>query len=176
LPGIAGIGLVTAGLGMSLMGSGASPSAVVSALAQVTVSLAAAVGLLVVLLAALPKLLPRAAARSGIVLHAQIGGGRDRETPGVRGADAAAFDASGHSGHSGHSGLDRTEATTLVGAMGATLTPLRPAGRALFHGEPIDVVSDGPFLASGEPVRVVRQDGGRVVVRRHEKSEDSAGR
>ena len=53
----------------------------------------------------------------------------------------------------------------LVGKEGVSTTPLRPAGTAEVEGEPIDVISEGRFVPSGRPVRVVRVDGARVVVR-----------
>jgi membrane-bound serine protease (ClpP class) len=46
------------------------------------------------------------------------------------------------------------------------VSPLRPAGIADFHGERVDVVSQGEYIAAGEPVEVVRVEGNRVVVRR----------
>lgn len=54
----------------------------------------------------------------------------------------------------------------LLGKQGQTVTPLRPAGAAKFETQRIDVVSDGSFIAQGEPVVVVAVDGTKVVVRR----------
>lgn len=53
----------------------------------------------------------------------------------------------------------------LVGVEGVTLTDLRPAGTALFGEERVDVVSEGPFITAGTPVRVTRAEGYRHVVR-----------
>jgi len=49
-----------------------------------------------------------------------------------------------------------------AGAEGQAITPLRPAGRALFNSAVVDVVTDGEFLTSGTQVRVLRA--GRDVV------------
>lgn len=53
----------------------------------------------------------------------------------------------------------------LVGMSGTAETTLRPAGKALFDGRYLDVVSDGPFVPAGMPVEVVRVEGNRVVVK-----------
>jgi membrane-bound serine protease (ClpP class) len=42
---------------------------------------------------------------------------------------------------------------------------LRPAGIADFEGQRVDVVSDGEFIAAGDPITVIRVDGNRIVVR-----------
>lgn len=51
------------------------------------------------------------------------------------------------------------------GSRGIALTPLRPAGIASVDGKRVDVVSQGEFVESGQPVEIVRDDGHRVVVR-----------
>ena len=53
----------------------------------------------------------------------------------------------------------------LVGCTGRTETELRPSGRALVAGQPVDVVSEGAFIGKGTPVVVVSASGSRVVVR-----------
>jgi len=53
----------------------------------------------------------------------------------------------------------------LVGAAGVAVTDLRPAGVARIGEERIDVVADSEWIASGTPVRVVRSEGYRHVVR-----------
>jgi membrane-bound serine protease (ClpP class) len=45
------------------------------------------------------------------------------------------------------------------------VTALRPAGRASLGGDLVDVVSEGGFVEAGTPLRVVRVEGNRVVVR-----------
>ena len=51
-----------------------------------------------------------------------------------------------------------------VGDWGQSESLLRPAGRALFAGRSIDVVSDGAFIEPNQPVKVVEIRGNRVVV------------
>ena len=57
----------------------------------------------------------------------------------------------------------------FLGEQGPVLTELRPSGSALLEGHPVDVVSEGAFIAKGELVRVISVQGSRVVVRRVEK-------
>lgn len=54
----------------------------------------------------------------------------------------------------------------LLGKTGHAHSPLRPAGIADIDGERVDVVADGEHIDAGEPIRVTRVDGNRVVVRR----------
>ena len=53
----------------------------------------------------------------------------------------------------------------LVGQEGVAVTDLRPAGTATIAGERVDVVTEGEFVAHGSPVRVLRSEGYRHVVR-----------
>jgi membrane-bound serine protease (ClpP class) len=68
--------------------------------------------------------------------------------------------------------LGRTESTeqperpSLLGAVGNSLTALRPAGMAKIAGQRVDVVSEGEFIEAGQAVEVVREEGNRVVVKR----------
>lgn len=57
------------------------------------------------------------------------------------------------------------EPKQLLHAKGVADTDLRPVGVALIHGERVDVVSEGPFIARGTRVVVVLVEGPRVVVR-----------
>jgi membrane-bound serine protease (ClpP class) len=52
-----------------------------------------------------------------------------------------------------------------LGDIGIADSPLRPAGKALFADEYLDVVADGTFVEAGSPVRIVKLQGNRVVVR-----------
>lgn len=52
-----------------------------------------------------------------------------------------------------------------VGAVGTAATDLRPAGRATIDGRACDVVGEGGWVGAGAPLRVVRVEGTRVVVR-----------
>jgi membrane-bound serine protease (ClpP class) len=53
----------------------------------------------------------------------------------------------------------------LEGIDGIALTDLRPAGRAEVAGEVLDVVSEAGWITAGTPVRVLRAEGYRHVVR-----------
>ncbi len=53
-----------------------------------------------------------------------------------------------------------------VGRTGRALTPLRPGGAIEVDGERLDASTEGEFLEPGTPVRVVRAEGLRIVVRR----------
>jgi membrane-bound serine protease (ClpP class) len=57
------------------------------------------------------------------------------------------------------------EAAGLLGAVGLTMTVLRPAGSVQFGDLYIDVVSDGSFVPAGARVQVVEVEGNRIVVR-----------
>jgi membrane-bound serine protease (ClpP class) len=51
-----------------------------------------------------------------------------------------------------------------AGDTGIAATTLRPSGKAVFRGNPYDVVTGGDFITEGTSVRVVSVDGMRVVV------------
>ena len=53
----------------------------------------------------------------------------------------------------------------LVGEHGMALSDLRPAGVARFGSLRVDVVTEGDFVSSGTPIRVLRVEGNRVTVR-----------
>jgi membrane-bound serine protease (ClpP class) len=52
----------------------------------------------------------------------------------------------------------------LLGLQGIAVTDLRPAGTARFGEESLDVVSAGPWVHAGTPIRIVRAEGYRHVV------------
>ena len=53
-----------------------------------------------------------------------------------------------------------------LGRTGQATSPLRPAGIADIDGRRIDVVSEGEHIDAGQPIRVTRVDGNRIVVQR----------
>lgn len=53
----------------------------------------------------------------------------------------------------------------LLGQTGKAITPLRPAGTALFGDERVDVVTVGDFVETGRTVKVTHVEGVRVVVK-----------
>jgi membrane-bound serine protease (ClpP class) len=60
------------------------------------------------------------------------------------------------------SGDERLE---LVGVEGLAVTDLRPSGSGKFGEEYVDVVSEGGWVPAGTPIRIVRSDAYRHVVR-----------
>jgi membrane-bound ClpP family serine protease len=61
--------------------------------------------------------------------------------------------------------LPPAQSPALLGAVGVAVTPLRPAGKARFGDQFIDVVAEGAFVEPGTRVQVVEIDGVRVVVK-----------
>ena len=59
-------------------------------------------------------------------------------------------------------GTDRPE---LVHQTGVAHTTLRPSGTAIINGQRVDVVTEGPMIERGTPIKVVAVEGLRVVVR-----------
>lgn len=64
-----------------------------------------------------------------------------------------------------HGYVSNVTRTDLIGKMGKTKTPLRPSGTIVIHGERIDAVAEGVFIAADKDVAVVKTEGVRVVVR-----------
>jgi membrane-bound serine protease (ClpP class) len=54
--------------------------------------------------------------------------------------------------------------SNLMGAIGEAVSPLRPAGMAVFQGDPHQVVTRGTMIAPGTRVRVIEVEGNRIVV------------
>ena len=52
----------------------------------------------------------------------------------------------------------------FVGQEGTTITILRPAGRARFGEETLDVVTEGEFIPAGEKVKVIKVEGNRIII------------
>ena len=72
---------------------------------------------------------------------------------------------------------DKTERTerssdealfALEGKDGTTVTACRPSGVADIGGQRVDVVAEGTMIDANRPVKVVRVEGNRVVVRERE--------
>ena len=64
--------------------------------------------------------------------------------------------------------LSAPDRQDLVGQVGTAITDLRPAGTALFGDERVDVVTEGPWIEEKTPVRVLRAEGYRQIVREAE--------
>jgi membrane-bound serine protease (ClpP class) len=56
----------------------------------------------------------------------------------------------------------------MAGLSGVALSDLRPSGRADVQGREIDVVTAGEYIAAGESITVVADEGYRRIVRREE--------
>ena len=134
--GIAGIVALVAGLGMALVGAGATGAVIIGALGRVAISILLALGGGLVLLRFLPSL----PFGRRLVLDTEM-----RAEAGYSSEPAA-----------DHRALGRT---------GTALSPLRPAGVADIDGARLDVVSDGGFIDAGAAVEIIRVDGNRIVVR-----------
>lgn len=135
--GLAGVILLIIGLGMTIIGAGATVPAVVTALGRVAFSILAALVAAFALFRALPHL------PFGRRLVLDTGMGADLGY--VSTADGQ---------------------RQWLGRTGTALSPLRPAGTADIDGERVDVVSDGGFIDAGTAIEVTRIDGYRIVVRR----------
>lgn len=134
--GIAGMVALVAGLGLTLVGAGATTAVILGALGRVAVSvlLALAGGL------ALLRVLPRLPFGRRFVLETDM------------------------RAEQGYASAPETDRLWL-GRTGTALSPLRPAGLAEIDGARIDVVSDGGFIEAGAIIEVTRVDGNRIVVR-----------
>lgn len=58
----------------------------------------------------------------------------------------------------------------LLGKQGVVSKELRPAGTVIIEDNPVDVVSEGEYIKKGEKVVVLAVEGGRIVVRRADKT------
>jgi membrane-bound serine protease (ClpP class) len=61
--------------------------------------------------------------------------------------------------------LPPAQSPALLGAIGVAVTTLRPAGKARFGDEFVDVAAEGTFVEPGARVQVIEIDGVRVVVK-----------
>jgi membrane-bound ClpP family serine protease len=53
----------------------------------------------------------------------------------------------------------------LLGAIGVAATPLRPAGKAQFGDDFLDVLAEGSYVVPGTRVQVIEIEGNRIVVK-----------
>jgi len=61
------------------------------------------------------------------------------------------------------------ELADFLGLEGRTVTPLRPAGAAIFSGRRLDVVSRGEFLEKDTQVKVIAVTGNQIIVKAKEE-------
>jgi membrane-bound serine protease (ClpP class) len=134
--GLTGVVALVAGLGMTLVGAGATPSVIIGALGRVAISILFSLAAWLVLLRVLPGL----PFGRRMVLEADMGA---------------------EQGYASAPDTDRT----WLGRTGTAVSPLRPAGIAEIEGTRLDVVSDGSFIEASAEIEVTRVDGNRIVVR-----------
>jgi membrane-bound serine protease (ClpP class) len=136
IAGILGIISLMTGLGLSLIGTGATWDFMLAALGQVALSILVAIIATLILLRYFPRL--PFGKRLILETNLQAQEGYESSPPGDH---------------------------RWLGKQGMAISDLHPSGIARFDGERVDVVSDGTFIQAGQPLEVVRIDGNRVVVR-----------
>jgi membrane-bound serine protease (ClpP class) len=141
---------------------------------RAALTVAASLGLFVLGLIAIVAVLPRTTRFGGLVLQANVDGANSASTaaaavrqPGgwlrlFGGSEPLAHDRPAAPAARPGAPTDRP----LTGRTGTAVTDLRPSGIAEIDGRRVDVVADGEFVRSGEPVAVLRDEGYRRVVRR----------
>lgn len=134
--GVLGIGALLAGLGLSLVGTGATGEVMMEAVSQVAISLLVAIVIGIVFL----RIFPRLPFGKRFVLEEKL-------------------EAS--EGYESTPDTDRQ----WLGHQGVAVSDLRPAGIAHFNEQRVDVVSEGDFISAGQLIKVVHVDGNRIVVR-----------
>ena len=134
--GVLGVIALVAGLGMTLVGAGATASVIMGALGQVAISLLLAMAGAAVVF----RLLPMLPVGRRLVLE------------------------TGMEADQGYVSAPEGDLRWL-GRTGTARSPLRPAGIAEIDGTRVDVVSDGGFIDAGAAIEVTRVDGNRIVVR-----------
>ena len=135
IAGILGIMALMGGLGLSLIGNGATWDSMLFALGQVALSILVAIIATLILL----RYFPRLPFGKRLILETNLQAQEGYES-------------------------SPTEDHRWLGKQGLAISDLRPAGIARFDGERVDVVSDGTFIDAGQPLEVVRIDGNRIVV------------
>ena len=135
--GLLGLAAVLGGLGLSLVGAGATWEVMMEAVSRVVFALIAAIVVALLLL----RVLPRMRWGRRLVLDDALAAGK------------------------GYAAAPETDRGWL-GKRGTAVSTLRPAGVADLDGQRVDVVSEGEFIEAGESIDVIRVDGNRIVVRR----------
>ncbi len=131
-----GIAALLSGLGLSLVGAGATWGVILFALGQVLLALLIAIAVALAFL----RFAPRLPFGRPLVLE------------------------TGLTAESGYASAPESDRHWL-GKRGTAASTLRPAGIAHFDHERVDVVTEGEFIETGEAIEVIRVDGNRIVVR-----------
>jgi membrane-bound serine protease (ClpP class) len=56
--------------------------------------------------------------------------------------------------------------SALLNQEGVSLSYLRPAGTATINNQRVDVISEGDFIEQGQPIKVVKIEGNRILVQK----------
>lgn len=131
-----GIAALLSGLGLSLVGAGATWGVMLFALGHVMLALLIAIAVALAFL----RVVPRLPFGRPLVLE------------------------TGLKAESGYASAPEADLHWL-GKQGTAASTLRPAGIAHFDHERVDVVTEGEFVEAGEAIEVIRVDGNRIVVR-----------
>lgn len=164
LPGIVGLTMLLGGLFLTLSGGDAGGLAR-AAVSVAVILLAAIAGLILAV-----RLLARRGAPPTLVLDTQLGGGApvtERTRRGwVRwfGGDDLVLERGAREAGAEDDWFD--ERLVLDGHQGTALSYLRPAGIAEIDGHRVDVITEGEYIAAGDRIEVLSDDGYRRVVRR----------
>ncbi len=57
----------------------------------------------------------------------------------------------------------------LVGRVGTAITDLHPTGAGSFDNQRLDVITGGDYIDAGEEIRIVKDEGYRLIVERVKK-------
>jgi membrane-bound serine protease (ClpP class) len=136
IAGALGILAILAGLVFSMVGPGNTPQFMMMAAARVVFALLFALIASLLLL----RVLPRLPVGKRLILQTEL--------------DAA------------HGYVSAPESDLrLLGREGHAWSPLHPSGIAEIDGRRVDVVSEGELIDAGRPIKVIRVDGNRIVVK-----------
>ncbi len=136
ITGVLGFLAVLGGLGLSLVGEGATGDVVLTAVGQVALSLLLAIAAALVLL----RFMTHTPFGQRLILKTELPAGE------------------------GYASTPESDFRWL-GKRGVAEHSLHPSGIAHFDGERVDVVSEGEYIEAKQPIEVTRVDGNRIVVR-----------
>jgi membrane-bound serine protease (ClpP class) len=170
LAGVLGITVFLAGLFLSLIGGRIVTN---EDMARAGYTVGGAFLLMIAGVVMLVRLLPRTAGIQGLILQSQVG--RAEISPRRSGTVWRWLEGSRLEAHM--AGADATQPQqpiSLRGTTGVTLSALRPGGIAEIAGARVDVVTQGEYIAAGEAIEVIADEGYRRVVRQASRAKDAA--
>ncbi|MGA1794899.1 MAG: NfeD family protein [bacterium] len=149
LPGILGIIIIAFAFTLSLVGRYPTASEILGAVSHIALVMCAILAIFLFSMKSLAK--TRVAQR--LVLQS-----RGEELPSLRPEQGTTAQSDRNAHRRGEEGL--------LGREGVAFTNLRPAGKGIFGEERMNVVTEGDFIESGSPIRVIRVKGATIVVQR----------